>query len=193
MNLQGVVAAWDQADPRAIHPTRRISEEAYWASGHAQAELLATALKPGAKVVDFGCGDGRVTLPLAALGYQMTGADASEAMLARLHERAPSIPVVQSTGHDLYAKLGRKTDAVICLAVLIHHGYNDAAAIITGLAQAVRKGGTLILDWPASDQPAERGHWIGVTTWSVQQQAKAAEQIGLTRVDSALPFSVWRT
>lgn len=193
MQLNDIVTAWDQADPRAIHPTRRISEDAYWASGHAQAEAIATVLKPGCSVVDFGCGDGRVALPLATLGFTVTGADASPAMLARLNERAPDVRTVESIGPDLYKKLGKKADAVICLAVLIHHGYDDAAGIIRGLAQAVRKGGTLVLDWPTSDQPAERGHWIGVTTWSTEQQAEVAADIGLTRIDSALPFSVWRT
>lgn len=193
MNLEDITTAWDKANPACIHPTREHhGEDAYWATGEAQADMIATVLKPGSRVVDFGCGDGRVTIPLTARGYHVTGADASENMLARLHERAPQIPVVHSIGLDLYAKLGRKTDAVVSLAVLIHHSYTDAADIIAGLAKAVRKGGLLVLDWPTSDQPTERTDWIGVTTWSPEQQAALAETIGLTRVDATLPFSVWR-
>lgn len=192
VNMQDVLTAWDRANPASIHPTRRISEEAYWASGQAQADMIATVLKPACKVVDFGCGDGRVTIPLAARGFQITGVDASPVMLARLEKESPGIPTVESTGPDLHKKIGRKVDAVVCLAVLIHHGYEDAAGIIAGLARAVRKGGLLVLDWPSSDQPAERGHWIGVTTWSTEQQAAAAQGIGLTRIDADIPFTVWR-
>jgi 2-polyprenyl-3-methyl-5-hydroxy-6-metoxy-1,4-benzoquinol methylase len=193
MKLRDVVEAWDQAHPAAIHPTREHeSETAYWASGEAQAEQLAAVLKPGSRVVDFGCGDGRVAIPLAARGYQVTGADSSAAMLARLNKRAPELPTVQASGPDLHTVLGRKTDAVICLAVLIHHGYEDGLAIIRGLAAAARKGGLLVLDWPTSNQPHERTHWIDVTTWSPARQADAAQEAGLIRVDSVLPWSMWR-
>lgn len=192
--LQDVVDAWDHADPAAIHPTREVeNESAYWSSGERQAAELATVLKPGSRVVDFGCGDGRITIPLAALGYQVTGVDASPAMLARLAEQAPELPTVQSTGLGLHKALGRKADAVVALAVLIHHGYDDGTAIIRGLAAAVRKGGRLILDWPTSDQPHERTDWIDITTWSAEQQATLADELQLTRVDTALPWTVWTT
>lgn len=194
LSLEGVVDAWDRADPAAIHPTREHENETvYWASGEQQAEQLAAVIKPGSQVVDFGCGDGRVTIPLAARGYQVTGADSSPAMLARLNERAPDLPTVQTTGADLHKTLGRKTDAVICLAVLIHHGYDDGQAIIRGLAAAVRKGGLLVLDWPVSDRPHERAHWIDVTTWNPADQTEVAHEIGLTRVDTPLPWTVWKT
>ena len=191
--LADVVAAWNTADPAAIHPTRaRVGEAAYWRSGEIQAVMLADVLKPASRVVDFGCGDGRVTIPLAAAGHHVTGADASAAMLARLTERAPDIPTIQSTGPDLAQALGRKTDAVVALAVLIHHGYDDGAAIVRGLAQAVKKGGLLVLDWPTSARPHERAAWIDVTTWSVDQQQAVAAEVGLAPVETDLPWSVWR-
>jgi hypothetical protein len=41
MTAADVITAWDQADPEAIHPLRRVSEDAYWESGQVQAEMLA--------------------------------------------------------------------------------------------------------------------------------------------------------
>jgi 2-polyprenyl-3-methyl-5-hydroxy-6-metoxy-1,4-benzoquinol methylase len=195
VKLQDVVAAWDRADPAAIHPTREHeSEDAYWASGSAQARLLAGELPAGAKVMDFGCGDGRVAVPLRAMGYEVTGVDSSPNMLAALAERDPELTVLQSDGSDLGKHLGRrKMDAVYCLAVLIHHSYDDGAALIAALAKTVRKDGLLILDWPTSDQPHERTHWIDVTTWSAEQQTAVAEDLGLTPVETPLPWSVWTT
>lgn len=192
MSIDTVIDAWNEADPTAIHPSRGISEDAYAESGAVQAELLATVLPTGARVVDFGCGDGRVAVPLAALGYEVTGADGSQAMLDRLAARAPEMPAVQSDGTDLASQLGRKADAVICLAVLIHHTYESAERIIEGLRAAVRVNGILVLDWPVSDDPHEGGGWINVTTWSRERQDALCARVGLKRLDSDLPWPVFR-
>lgn len=192
MSADDVIAAWNEADPAAIHPTRSVSEEAYRASGEAQAEMLATVLPKGCRVVDFGCGDGRVAVPLRELGYDVTGADGSEAMLARLAERDPDLPTVTSIGTDLAQKLGKKTDAVVSLAVLIHHDYESCGQIITGLRAAVKVNGLLVLDWPQSEEPSEAGSWIGVTTWSSAKQDAVCKRVGLKRLDSNLPWGVFR-
>lgn len=192
MSADDVIAAWNEADPAAIHPTRSVSEEAYRASGEAQAEMLATVLPKGCRVVDFGCGDGRVIVPLRELGYDVTGADGSEAMLARLAERDPDMPTVTSVGTDLAQQIGKKVDAVVSLAVLIHHSYEACEQIITGLRTAVKVNGLLVLDWPLSDEPTEAGSWIGVTTWSREQQDAICKRVGLKRLDTDLPWGVFR-
>lgn len=193
MTADDVIRAWDQANPDAIHPLRRVSEDAYWQSGEAQAAMLATVTPAGAKVMDFGCGDGRVAIPMAALGYEVTAVDSSQRMLDRLTERAPNLTVVRAAADGIAAHLGRrKMDAVYTLAVLIHHSYSDGLDIIAKLRAATKLGGILVLDWPTSDQPAEADSWIGVTTWSKQQQAEACAQIGLEPVDSSLPWGVYR-
>jgi SAM-dependent methyltransferase len=192
MSINDVIQAWDKADPAAIHPTREVSEEAYQVSGEAQAELLATVLPEGCRVIDFGCGDGRVAIPLRQAGYDVTGADGSQAMLDRLAERDPDMPWVLSDGLGLAAVIGKKADAVISLAVLIHHSYEAGEAIIEGLRAAVRVNGLLVLDWPVADEPTEGGSWISVTTWSREQQDAICKRVGLKRIDSDLPWGVFR-
>lgn len=193
MTAADVIQAWDQADPAAIHPLRRVSEEAYWASGEAQASMLASVIPDGAKVMDFGCGDGRVAIPLAALGYEMTAVDSSQRMLDRLTEHAPDLTTVQADADGIATHLGRRRmDAAYALAVLIHHSYADCLHIIGKLRAATKLGGTLVLDWPVSETPGEADNWIGVTTWSPRQQAEACERIGLEPVDSDLPWGVYR-
>lgn len=192
MSIDTVIGAWNTADPAAIHPARGISEDAYRESGQVQAELLASVLPAGCKVVDFGCGDGRVALPLRDLGYDVTGADGSQAMLNRLTAADPDMPTALTDGTDLAARLGKKADAVVSLAVLIHHSYESAERIITGLRAAVRVNGLLILDWPTSDDPHEGGGWISVTTWSRARQDQICQRLGLKRVDSDLPWPVFR-
>ncbi|MFJ4785138.1 class I SAM-dependent methyltransferase [Streptomyces sp. NPDC088794] len=192
MTAADIIEAWDQADPAAIHPTRAIDEDAYWGSGRDQASDLATVLPTGCKVVDFGCGDGRVAIPLRQLGYDVTAVDASPTMLDRLHQHDSDMPTVVSDGTDLYAALGKKTDAVVALAVLIHHSYADCLALLAGLRQAVKLGGILVLDWPVSDEPVEGQSWLEVTTWSQQAHDDACARIGLKPVDAQLPWGVYK-
>lgn len=193
MTAEAVIQAWDQADPTAIHPLRNVSEAAYWESGKAQADMLATVIPDGAKVLDFGCGDGRVAIPMAALSYEVTAVDSSQRMLDRLTGHAPNITAVQADADGIAAHLGRRRiDAVYALAVLIHHSYADCLHIIGKLRAATKLGGILVLDWPLSDQPSEADSWIGVTTWSAEQQADACAPIGLEPVDSDLPWGVYR-
>lgn len=194
MSAEDVIKAWDQPEAReAIHPTRGISEDAYQASGQVQAELLAADIPAGAKVMDFGCGDGRVAIPLAAMGYEVTGVDASPNMLAALAERDPDLTVFQSDGSDFGKHLGRrKMDAVYCLAVLIHHDYETGEQLVTNLRAIVKKGGILALDWPTSNEPSDGHGWLGVTTWSPERQAEIAARLKMERIEADRPWSVWR-
>lgn len=193
MTADDVIRAWDQADPTAIHPLRNVSEDAYWESGRAQAAMLATVIPDAAKVLDFGCDDGRVAIPMAAHGFEVTAVDASQNMLDRLADRDTDVTTVQADADGIAGHLGRRRmDAVYSLAVLIHHSYTDCLHIITKLRAATKLGGILVLDWPLSETPSEADSWIGVTTWSAEQQAEACAAIGLEPVDSDLPWGVYR-
>ncbi|HEY9369573.1 class I SAM-dependent methyltransferase [Streptomyces sp.] len=192
MTAADIIDAWDQADAAAIHPTRGIDEGAYWNSGRNQAALLGTVLPDGCKVVDFGCGDGRVAIPLRKLGYEVTAVDASQNMLDRLHQHDPDMPTLLNPGHGLYGQLGKKADAVVALAVLIHHSYADCLDLLAELRQAVKLGGILILDWPVSDDPVEGQVWLDVTTWSQEAHDDACNRIGLKPVDAQLPWGVYK-
>lgn len=189
------IAAWSRPGATDFtHPSRGISEAAYWASGKKQAELLAQTIPAGARVMDFGAGDGRVAIPLRDMGYDVTAADGSAPMVDQLAANDPELTAIQTDGTDLRTHLGkRKMDAVISLAVLIHLDYEPAEQLIRNLQAIVKKGGLLILDWPVSDEPAEGVAWLDVTTWSEQQQDDLVQELGLTRVaDEQLPWQVFR-
>jgi len=191
VGYRDVVDAWDRADPRRIHPSRDESEQAYWDSGREQAAKITAGLRAagvhvGGSVLDYGCGDGRVAVPMAAQGWRVIAADTSPRMVDRLRRNAgdtvtvapvDSLPVV---------------DAAYCLAVLIHHDRASAARIVATIAGAVRDGGLLVLDWPTSVTPQERDSWIGVTTWAPAERAAVAGRLGLVPADVGLPWSTWR-
>lgn len=66
---------------------------------HGEARYCAALLEPGARVLDAGCGTGRVAARLAELGYDCVGADVDESML----EVARRVPGVRWVRADLAA------------------------------------------------------------------------------------------
>lgn len=199
--LRDVVQAWREADPKHIHPTREhVSEKAYWDSGRSQAELVLKLVGVGATVLDFGCGDGRIAIPMAKLGIHVYAVDAAPEMLERLEHNTTVVDVnggidsILSDGTTDLAKLiGHKVDAVNARAVFIHHAHDDVAAMVKQLAACVRSGGFLIADWPVGDHH-ERRDWIDVTTWDREKRQAVADAVGLELVTEGIPTvrpSVW--
>jgi 2-polyprenyl-3-methyl-5-hydroxy-6-metoxy-1,4-benzoquinol methylase len=196
VDFNEVLAAWEadaKAGGKSIHPFDPDSRE-FWDLGWAQAEQVAQYAKPGARVVDFGAGIGRLSIPLVSMGYDVIAVDASASMLEELKRRAKDAGVEVATAlsdGDLSKVLGRrKADVILARAVLIHHDYEGVERIVTQLSKALKKGGHLIADWPLGAS-GERKDWIDVTTWQHGHRLEVAQRAGLDPVDSGDP-SVWR-
>ena len=69
----------------------------------------------GKRVLELGCGTGRLTIPLALQGFDVTGIDIEESMLARAREKAAQkgadIDWVHGDVRDF--DLGKQFDAVL--------------------------------------------------------------------------------
>ncbi|MER6976730.1 methyltransferase domain-containing protein, partial [Streptomyces carpinensis] len=62
---------------------------------HGEARLCAALVPAGARVLDAGCGTGRVMIRLAELGYDCVGVDLDASMLAVARKQAPALPWLQ--------------------------------------------------------------------------------------------------
>ena len=78
-----------------------------------EGELVATALRPPATVLELGCGTGRITRQLVARGYAVTAVDESADMLA--HVRTAETVCARIEGLDLR----RRFDAVLLASNLL--------------------------------------------------------------------------
>jgi 2-polyprenyl-3-methyl-5-hydroxy-6-metoxy-1,4-benzoquinol methylase len=194
-DFEDVVAAWQKPEAvDRIHPLRQISETAYWESGEAQAREVFSLVGEGARVIDFGAGDGRLSIPMYRAGLKVLAVDSSPEMLLRIIEQEPNIATLRSDGEDLAQYVSStldKADAVVCRAVLIHHSYKDVTRLVAHFAQVVKPGGLLIADWPVSKAPSERSDWIGVTTWDRSIRDEVADRLGWTPQDVDGDPSVW--
>lgn len=85
----------------------------YGAIDDAASFFLSLAGTCGPRVLDVGCGTGRLAIPLARLGKDVTGLDRSPAMLAQAAGKAGALPVRWVEGDFCAYDLGRKFDLIL--------------------------------------------------------------------------------
>jgi SAM-dependent methyltransferase len=112
----------------------------------------AAGLSPPASVLDVPCGNGRISLVLAARGYEVTGVDITEAFLedARRTAAERGVTAAFHRGDMRDINFVAKFDAVLCLWGSF--GYFDAAGderFVRAVSRALRPGGRFLVDIPS--------------------------------------------
>ena len=100
----------------------------------------------GLSILDVGCGGGLVSEPLARLGAQVTGIDASAVSIQVAQRHACNTQTEVNYQHVLAEEIlaqGQQFDVVINAEVVEH--VDDQATLIAQCAQLVKPGGLLIL------------------------------------------------
>ena len=91
----------------------------------------------GEHILDLGCGDGALTLKIAAAGARVHGVDASQSMIATAKKRGLSAEV--GSGETL--NFSDQFDAVFSNAAL--HWMPDYKQVIKGVYRALKEQGAL--------------------------------------------------
>jgi SAM-dependent methyltransferase len=95
------------------------------------------------RVLDAGCGTGRVAIELAGHGIEVVGVDVDASMLATARRLAPDLTWVESDLAGL--ALGRTFDVVVLAGnVPLFTPPGTHAALVAGVARHVGPGGRLI-------------------------------------------------
>jgi trans-aconitate methyltransferase len=152
------------------------------------------------RILDIGCGDGKVTAELAALVPEgsVLGIDSSESMVEFAHQRfAPGhFPNLQFRWSDA-TRLGyrREFDLVVSFASL--HWVNDHLAVLSGIKRGLTAGGRAVLQFGGkgnaaliSDVANEiathrrwKGYFVGFTYpwffYSVEEYSGFLKHVGL--------------
>ena len=119
---------------------------------------------PGSRVLDLGCGTGRLTVALAAAGHSVTGIDPARAMLAAARAKAGAEKVTWIEGTAASAPT-RAFDLALMTSHVAQVFVGDAgwSETLRHLARALVPGGRLAFD---SRDPAARAweDWTGVTS-----------------------------
>jgi SAM-dependent methyltransferase len=118
--------------------------------------VIDAAVPSGSSILELGCGAGRVTHPLVAMGHRVVAVDESADMLAHVRGARP----VQATIESL--DLDDRFDAVVLGSTLINVPDDDLlAAFLTTCARHVSADGCVLLErhpvgWFDEVAPAQR-------------------------------------
>ncbi len=139
---------WDPAGPfKPLHKfnPERIRFVRDRLAGHFGRDTAKDAPFAGLRLLDIGCGGGLISEPMARLGFQVTGVDASEENIetARVHAARSGLPITYRAGTPEELTDLEQFDAVLALEVVEHVA--DVEAFIAATAALVKPGGALIL------------------------------------------------
>jgi SAM-dependent methyltransferase len=119
---------------------------------------LAGLLRPGARVVDLGCGAGiPATRDLASHGLQVLGVDFSAVQLRRAQRLVPAARLVQADMAALQLRPA-SADAVVAFYSLIHVPVADQQALFPRIRDWLRPGGYFLAIVGA-------GQWTGTAPY----------------------------
>jgi ubiquinone/menaquinone biosynthesis C-methylase UbiE len=150
---------WDQSAEwnvhRAIYDSAEVRDErtrerAFDESGEHDARNLVAFVRPGARVVDLGCGIGRVIRPLAPLCKEIIGFDISERMIQKGRTYLAQVPnarLIHTTGSELPGVADASVDFLFSLICLIHVDKRTAFRYLREIRRALAPGGMVLLQF----------------------------------------------
>lgn len=120
------------------------------------------------RILEAACGNGKLCLPLAQAGHQVTGIDQDAAMLRNLCQKSSGFPNLHIVRADMLAKpWGSGYDAVILGANLLVNIATDRdykraqISLLERAHDALKTNGRLFIDF---DCPLELSKWIPANT-----------------------------
>lgn len=153
---------------------------------------LALAEREDGPVVEWGAGTGRLAIPLAEAGHDVTAVEVSENMLAKGRERSAAIEWVR--GDMRSVTLGRGYELAVCAfnSFLCLLGVDDALAFLRNAREYLKPGGLLGIEVSAFS-PEELAEEPGGPTLrhdfsrelSRETQGRTLERFSVSRYDAA--------
>ena len=126
-------------------------------------ESLSPQFAP-ASTLEFGCGVGRLALPLARRPGSVTAVDRSPAMLSAAKEAAARqglSHITFQTPRELFDST-RLFDLVVCYHVLQRMPRQEALSVLEALAARIAPGGIGVFQWPVRD---DQSALVAGTRW----------------------------
>ncbi|MDQ8730048.1 class I SAM-dependent methyltransferase [Bradyrhizobium sp. LHD-71] len=131
---------WEAQADDWIEWARKPSHDSYWRFHRAQ--FLQLLPPPGRRTVDVGCGEGRFTRDLKALGHNVVGIDASPSLVAAAQELDPSMDIRLA---DAAALPLDDASVDLATAFMSLHDIDPVFAAVREVARVLETGGKFCL------------------------------------------------
>jgi ubiquinone/menaquinone biosynthesis C-methylase UbiE len=131
---------WEEQAPNWIRWAREPGHDSYWRF-HRDA-FLGSLPSPGRLTLDVGCGEGRVTRDLRAIGHRAVGVDQSAAMIAAAREADPEGEYVEADAAEMPFEEG-SADLVISFMSLMD--MDDMTGGVREMGRVLEPGGLLVV------------------------------------------------
>lgn len=131
--------AWEEQASNWIRWAREPGHDSYWLF-HRES-FLASLPAPGRLTIDVGCGEGRVTRDLRALGHNVVGLDLSPSMVAAARKADPGGEYLVASAAELPFEDGAADLAVAFMTLM---DMDDMPGGLREIARVLVSGGTLI-------------------------------------------------
>lgn len=127
---------------------------------HGEASFVDRLLTRGSRVIDAGCGTGRIAIELARRGHRVAGADLDASMLAQARAAAPDLRWVEG---DLLAvdpaHLGVPADCVLMAGnVMVYLTPGTEAAVVERVGGWLAPDGLLVVGFAADRHVSTGDH-----------------------------------
>lgn len=115
-------------------------------------EKFKTSLKPGANILDVGCGSGVFADWFVQNGFSVTGLDISDEMIRYVRSTYPMVDAVCGTLQDV---LGRKYDGIWCCRVFHHISIEEQDKFLDLITELLSKNAKLYITTCIDDKTYE--------------------------------------
>lgn len=120
-------------------------------------EYISDNFEKGARILDLGCGDGRIAYELQNLGFEVTGLDYSERAIGFAKLLAPKCQFycVDLTKEEEYIQFNDKFDLVINIENIEHIDPKFHDQILRYAYRCLKNKGTFIITMPSIIMPRD--------------------------------------
>ncbi|MEV8297781.1 MULTISPECIES: class I SAM-dependent methyltransferase [Streptomyces] len=155
----------------------------------AEPDIVAAAVPRGARILELGCGVGRMTHPLLERGFTVTAVDESAEML----ERVRGARTIRSAIEDL--DLGERFDAVLLASFLVHTGDTEVRrGLLRTCARHLTDDGCVLIQREGADYhtdlPRERVDPSGFTV-RILSSEPVGDGVHAVHAEYEFPDAIW--
>jgi len=122
--------------------------------------LVNSLVRPDYKILDIGCGGGKITSILAESGAHVVAADTCIDMLKRTKKRLPAVDTycIESINWDF---LDNTFDLVVSYDTFVHIESTDIFYYMGEISRVLKDTGRALLHLSNVDSPESFMHWVG--------------------------------